>query len=123
MVIKTETLISASKNINDANSSLYESGDGANALNLSIRAYVDLLTFANDFYSTENKFSNRRLVHILHVILQRRIIEIVTFAIKSSSYKIPSKRDVFALRMLNNIGMTDKTDVIINRLPKSIIRR
>lgn len=119
MVIKTETLISASKNINDANSALYESGDGANALNLSIRAYVDLLTFANDFYST----SNRRLVHILHVILQRCIIEIVTFAIKSSSYKIPSKRDVFALRMLNNIGMTDKTDVIINRLPKSIIRR
>lgn len=116
MVIKTDTLISASKNINDANSALYESGDGANALNLSIRAYVDLLTFANDFYSTEKKFSNRRLVHILHVILQRRIIEIVTFAIKSSSYKIPSKRDVFALRMLNNIGMTDKTDVIINRL-------
>lgn len=114
--IKLETLLSAAKNIADANSSIVARGDGKSALNLSINAYGNLLTFANDFYDSEKYFSDRRLVHVLHILLQRRLMEIVTFAIKSSGFKSPTKRDFLSLRLINNIGATDKSRVVIERL-------
>lgn len=114
--LKLESLLAATKDIADANSAIKLHGDGKTALGKSINAYGNLLAFAYDFYSNIDKYSDERLIHILNILLIRRLVEVITFAISASSYKVPDRRDVFIMRLINNAGMSDKIQALMDRI-------
>lgn len=114
--MRIEPLLKAAAAASAANAAAIVDGDGRLAVNKAVLAYAELLKFALEFYGAIDSFADRRLVHAVHVLLQRRTIETVVFAIRASSFRSPERRDDFAMRVIRNLGQTDRSNLLLERL-------